>query len=103
MVQAFSDRLLMRVYASPSLLSYLVNGGIRKDGSNYHVELDFKKLPDDVIHQVKSLIATPSVKVVSFKDDHGDHTGFVATITSKDLEKAQKSAKEKPNGLQTSV
>ncbi len=99
LVQAFSDRLLMRVYASPSLLMYLVNSGIRKSGNSYHIELDFKKLPDDVIHQVKSLIANKSVKIVSFKDEHGDHTGFSTEITQKDLEKARKSANEKPTSV----
>ena len=74
-MRVYVDRLLLRIFSYPSLLTYLQD--VRIDGNT--VELDFVRIPDAIIPNVKKLIGVPS-KAFSFTKDEYPHTGFRFTV-----------------------
>lgn len=66
------DRLLLRIFENPSLLSYLSAVG-ENEGKT---ELDFIALPIDAIESVKKLIGPVEVEVFNYMVNNRPHTGF---------------------------
>lgn len=93
--KVFADRLILRVYNVPSLTSYMRGVAIldsKQDGvpeNSFKFQLKFKRLPPEIIPQVKQLIAVPKVRVVEFDEDHASYTGFEFTLTREDLDFSQ--------------
>jgi hypothetical protein len=90
--KTFADRLLLRVFNSPSLMSYLRNMAVL-DSQDAGVEpgsitfqLKFSKLPDEVIPQVKELIGVANIRVVEFEENHGQCTGFEFSLNEEELD-----------------
>lgn len=105
--KVFADRLMLRIYSAPSLLSYLRDiAMIKQDDEGeqgYKFQVKFSKLPEEVISQVKDLIAVPGVKAVQFDEEYKGCTGFEFYLTDKQL-KASRSENQKPKngpGLNT--
>ena len=61
-ISAYYDRLLLRIQAIPSLLSYLATAGLVPDEENnsVNIELDFLKLPDEFLPQLPRVLASPT-------------------------------------------
>jgi hypothetical protein len=102
--KTFADRLILRVFNAPALMSHLRNLAVldsQQEGvpqGSYKFQLKFNRLPDEVIPQVKRLIGVPSVKVVEFEEAHMACTGFEFVLEQSDLDFSQKS----PRKLSTS-
>ena len=47
-VQAFFDRLMLRLFESPALLASFVNASVFKDGQDAVVQLEFTHVPRDL-------------------------------------------------------
>lgn len=71
-IRVFVDRLLLRIFSYPSLMTYLQDVSIKGNT----VELDFMRVPDAIVSNVKKLIGVPGVKAFSFTKDEYPHTGF---------------------------
>lgn len=66
------DRLILRMFENPALISHL--NGIGKKGNL--TELDFDSLPDEVIDVVKALIGPIKVEVLTYNIGGRPHVGF---------------------------
>jgi hypothetical protein len=73
-LESFLDRLLMRLYSSTSLITYLYNAKV-VDGS---IELAFNELPVEIVPKVVALIGIEGVEPSEFRDENSFHlfTGF---------------------------
>jgi hypothetical protein len=78
--RTFIDRLLMRVWNSPSLIQYLDKVGYSEKEDTLVAQLVFNKLPDEVIQDVTRLIAVPRVRVSKFRVDGKAFVGFEAFL-----------------------
>lgn len=61
-ISVFVNRLLMRMFSVPSLMNFLADVGTEKDETKpntWKVQLDFQKLPKEVVTQLVRLIASP--------------------------------------------
>lgn len=67
--QTFSDRLLLRIHSSPSLLAALVDVAVIGEGDTRHLQLKFFRLPDTILPQVEQMIDHEGVKVFKFDED----------------------------------
>lgn len=85
----FVNRMIMRFFSVPAVLAALSDIGIipREDGkSAVTVQLDFQKLPDEVIPQIISLIAAPTKMKMSRYIKNGQaRLGFEFQIDDNDL------------------
>lgn len=83
-VKAFVDRLLLRFMTSPALMSFLEDVQILKEGSDFLVELLFRKVPQEQIDVIKSLIAEDN-KAYTFERRGQTHYGFKIKLAPEDL------------------
>ena len=78
-LQQFVDRLMLRIFEYPALMSNLTGSKVFHDKNI--VELEFNLIPVDEIHKVKDLIGQREVKVVKFyKDDTKPKLGFQINV-----------------------
>ena len=65
--EAFINRMQLRIFSSPSLQEYQSDINIKKKGEsgNFIVQLEFQRLPRDIITEVLRLIGAPSEPRVS--------------------------------------
>jgi hypothetical protein len=90
--KTFADRLLLRVFNSPSLMSYLRNVAVLDshdpagESGSVKFQLKFSKLPVEVIPQVKELIGVKNIQVVEFEENHNVCTGFVFSLKEDELD-----------------
>jgi len=75
-VQTTFDRLMLRLFNVPSLIQYLNNAGVFKQGDINYIQLVFSKLPDEVIPDVGQCISLGDPKVSEFEEDGNVYTGF---------------------------
>ena len=66
------DKLLLRIFENPSLMSYL--HGIGKNGAK--TELDFLDLPVQGVEAVKRLIGPTEIEVLTYESEGRPHVGF---------------------------
>jgi len=66
------DKLLLRIFENPSLMSYL--HGIGKNGEK--TELDFLDLPVQGIEAVRRLIGPTEIETLSYELEGRPHVGF---------------------------
>lgn len=79
------DRILLRIMTSPSLVAYLDDVRLSKDGSDQHiVELLFRRFPIEYVETVKKLIAVPS-ECYEFSQKGRPFLGFKAFLRKKDF------------------
>ena len=89
-LNAFKDRLLLRIFANPSLLRMLLGCRHHFDGDCAKIQLDFKRLPDEVIPKVDEVVGRKQgIKVFAFSDDNGvTHTAYEISIPKDELKQA---------------
>jgi len=70
-IKVYTDRLLMRIFTVPSLLTYLEDVMINDEGK---VELIFYRIPDEFIDQVKNIIGKSGnvdIETLVFNSEQG--------------------------------
>jgi hypothetical protein len=91
-VNVFLNRLLLRIYSVPSLMTYLAdvmpvkNPESDQEGA-VNIQLDFLRLPDEIIPQLERLIAAPhKLKWFKYVKDGSARTGVEVPVAPEDLE-----------------
>jgi hypothetical protein len=91
-VNVFLNRLLLRIYSVPSLMTYLAdvmpvkNPESDQEGA-VNVQLDFLRLPDEIIPQLERLIAAPhKLKWFKYVKDGSARTGVEVPVAPEDME-----------------
>lgn len=86
----FVNRMIMRFFSTPAALSALSDVGIipgEKTESPVTIQLDFQRLPEEVIPQIINLIASPTkMKMSKYVKNGQARNGFEFQIGDKDLE-----------------
>ena len=86
----YINRMIMRFFSVPAALSALADIGIipgEKEDSPVTIQLDFHKLPEEVIPQIVNLIASPTKMKMSRYIKQGQaRQGFEFQVGEKDLE-----------------
>ena len=86
----FVNRLIMRFFSVPAALSALADVGIMPgegDGAPVTIQLDFQRLPPEVVPQIIELIGAPTpMKMSKYVKNGQARNGFEFTIGDKDLE-----------------
>lgn len=94
-LKTFLDRLLLRIFDTPSLMASLLDVQIISQDGDFLIQLDFKKLPDEVTPQVKRIIGHPNARAVEFDKEGTPHTGLEVKITGQELEQAKEVSKKR--------
>ena len=86
----FVNRMIMRFFSVPAALSALADVGIikedDKEDSPVTIQLDFQRLPEDVIPQIINLIASPSpMKMTKYIKNGQARNGFEFQLRSQDF------------------
>jgi len=90
-IAVYINRLMLRLFSVPSLVTYLDDVGvIRSSGENgdekVTIQLDFHKLPQEIIQQVTRLIAPPGkMKLKQYTKNDSGRLGFEFDLHPKDL------------------
>jgi hypothetical protein len=93
-VSVFLNRLLLRIFSVPSLMTYLADVMPVKDPEAdeegaVRIQLDFLRLPDEIIPQLERLIASPQpLKWFKYVKDGSARTGVEVPVAPDDLEGA---------------
>ena len=86
----FVNRMIMRFFSTPAALAALADVGIipgEETNSPVTIQLDFQRLPEEVIPQIINLISSPTKMKMSRYTKHGQaRNGFEFQISDKDLE-----------------
>ena len=85
----FISRLMMRLFSVPSLIQALADVGIAKSdekGNITTIQLDFQKLPQEVIPILINLVAAPSpTKMFKYVKKGQARNGFSFDVDEDDL------------------
>ncbi len=88
-VKVFCNRLMLRIFSQPSLMSFLADASVYKpdpDGNNVVMEMDFMRLPEEVIEPMLRLISAPrSPKLFSYVKDGSARTGVKIELKPEDF------------------
>lgn len=93
-ITVFLNRLLLRIFSVPSLMTYLADVMPIRDPESdeegaVRIQLDFLRLPDEIIPQLERLIASPhKLKWFKYVKDGSARTGVEVPIAPDDLEGA---------------
>jgi hypothetical protein len=90
-VNVFLNRLLLRIYSVPALMTYLADVMPVKDTESdeegaVNIQLDFLRLPDEIIPQLERLIAAPhKLKWFKYVKDGSARTGVEVPVAPDDM------------------
>lgn len=88
-VRTVCDRILLQIASAPSLQCFLNNFTVVPDGHNrVKIQLDFLKLPKEVIPDLERLISADWFKdhqLLKYTKDSHARTGLELTLDIKDL------------------
>ena len=89
-VTVYLNRLLLRIFSVPSLMSYLKDVALLpagdEGGSLHKIQLVFQRLPDEVYPQLLRLLAAPkSPQLTKFLDQGQARTGVEISVTPEDF------------------
>ncbi len=90
-IAVFLNRLLLRIFSVPALLTYLADVVLfqddeAKDGQ-CKIQLDFMQLPDEIFPQVVKLCASPrEPKLVRYIKNGSARTGVEMDVNPQDFE-----------------
>lgn len=94
-VNVFLNRLLLRIFSVPSLMTYLadvmpVTDAESDEEGAVNIQLDFLRLPDEIIPQLERLIAAPhKLKWFKYVKDGSARTGVEVPVAPDDLAGAE--------------
>jgi hypothetical protein len=92
-ISVYLNRLLLRIFSVPSLMTYLadvmpVTDPEGEEGA-VRIQLDFLRLPDEIIPQLERLIAAPGkLKWFKYVKDGSARTGVEVPVEPDDLQGA---------------
>lgn len=79
----------MRVFSVPSLMTYLADYRVIRDkdkADSFVIQLDFHRLPEEVLDQVERLLAAPNgVKLYKYIKNGSARTGMAIHVSPDDL------------------
>lgn len=82
--------MLMRFFSTPAAIAALADVGIipgEESGAPVTIQLDFQRLPEEVIPQIINLIASPTkMKMSKYVKNGQARNGFEFQIGDKDLD-----------------
>lgn len=86
----FVNRMVMRFFSVPAALSALADIGIIKEDDSEEgpvtIQLDFQRLPEDVIPQIVNLIAPPGpMKMTKYVKNGQARNGFEFQLRAQDF------------------
>ena len=86
----FVNRLMMRLFTVPSILSSLADVGVvaedQANGGKTIIQLDFQKLPEEAIPVVINLIASPvPMRMMKYVKNGQARHGFELKISENDI------------------
>ncbi len=88
-VKVYCNRLMLRMFSQPSLMSFLSDASIYKpdpNGDKVVMEMDFMRLPEEVIEPMIRLIAAPRTpKLFAFEKNGAARTGVKIDLEPKDF------------------
>jgi hypothetical protein len=89
-IAVFLNRLLLRIFSVPALMSYLNDVALFPDGQAKNgeckIQLVFQRLPDEVYPQMLRLISAPrDPKLVKFVDKGQARTGVEMAVKPEDF------------------
>lgn len=93
-ISVYLNRLLLRIFSVPALMTFLADVMPVKDSESdedgsVRIQLDFLRLPDEIIPQLERLIACPhKLKWFKYVKDGSARTGVEVPIAPDDLEGA---------------
>lgn len=90
-VSTFLSRLLLRFWEYPALMANLSNVGTVPDPENgdgaVKVQLDFQRLPAEILPQLKRLIAAPGdINLFKYVKNGAAHVGVEIPVKPEDFE-----------------
>ena len=77
--RVFADRVLLRLMLSTSLMNYMSDARLEKDGNDYILEILFRRVPENQISSIQAAIAEPS-KVFKFEKNGQVYLGFRSKV-----------------------
>jgi len=90
-VTTLANRMFLQIFSVPSLQAHLVNGVVIPTGAEdgtVKIQLDFLKLPKEVLPDLERLLSTDYFKnhrLVKFIKDGQARTGLEIEVTPKEL------------------
>lgn len=89
-VAVFFNRLLLRIFSVPSLMGYLASVATVPDEESgdggVKIQLDFLRLPEEVMPQVQRLLAAPhKAEMYRYVKDGQARVGIELSVSPKDL------------------
>lgn len=79
--RVFMDRLLLRVFSSPALVSQMRDLAIVEVDGKTKVQLDFNQLPERTYAEIIRLIGSgEEIKVLTYEKNGAARTGFEVTV-----------------------
>lgn len=84
-VQAYFDRLMMRLFESPPLLASFVNATIFEDGQDVVIQLEFHQVPKEFHQDMAKIAGARDVQVVVYERDSTPYTGMQVRLKSEDI------------------
>lgn len=64
-IEVFLDRVLLRFFATPSVIVYLRDARVNPDGT---IEMVFSELPEEVIPKIAGVVGVPDGEAYAFND-----------------------------------
>lgn len=84
-VQAYFDRLMMRLFESPPLLASFVNAATFEDGDDVVIQLEFHQVPREFHQDLAKIAGARDVQVVVYEKDSTTYTGMQVRLKNNDL------------------
>ena len=84
-VQAYFDRLMMRLFESPPLLASFVNASIFEDGQDVVIQLEFHQVPKEFHQDMAKIAGARDVQVVQYDRESQPYTGMQVRLTTEDI------------------
>lgn len=84
-VQAFFDRLMLRLFSSPGLLAAFVTASAFEDKGDTVVQLEFQRLPNDIHPDLLKIAGAANVQLVEYDRDSTPYTGLQIRLSNDEL------------------
>jgi hypothetical protein len=89
-IQAYFDRLMMRLFESPPLLASFVNATYFKEGDDVVVQLEFQRVPKEFHQDLAKIAGAREIQIVNYDRRSMQFTGMqVITPKKQDQEKEE--------------
>lgn len=84
-VQAFFDRLMMRLFESPPLLASFVNATIFEEGHDVVVQLEFQRVPKEFHQDLAKIAGARDIQILNYDKNSMQFTGLQVRLSTEDI------------------